>query len=43
MREAIDMKSEFEDYKEEEDIDSDEDDEDNLDDFLSSLGISRPK
>jgi hypothetical protein len=43
MREAIDMKSEFEDYKEEEDIDSEEDDEDNLDDFLSSLGISRPK
>jgi hypothetical protein len=43
MREAIDMKSEFEDYKEEEDIDSDGDDEDNLDDFLSSLGISRPK
>jgi hypothetical protein len=43
MREAIDMKSEFEDYKEEEDIDSDGDDEDDLDDFLSSLGISRPK
>ncbi len=43
MKEAINMKSEFEDYKEEEDIDSDEDDEDNLDDFLSSLGISRPK
>jgi hypothetical protein len=43
MREAIDMKSEFEDYKEEEDIDSDGDDDDNLDDFLSSLGISRPK
>jgi hypothetical protein len=43
MKEAIDMKSEFEDYKEEEDIDSDEEDEDDLDDFLSSLGISRPK
>ena len=43
MREAIDLKSEFEDYKEEEDIDSDEEDEDDLDDFLSSLGISRPK
>jgi len=43
MREAIEMKSEFEDYKEEEDIDSDGDDEDDLDDFLSSLGISRPK
>ncbi len=43
MREAIEMKSEFEDYKEEEDIDSDGDDEDDLDDFLGSLGISRPK
>jgi len=43
MKEAINMKSEFEDYKEEEDIDSDEEDEDDLDDFLSSLGISRPK
>ena len=42
------MKEEFEDYKEEKDIDSDgndedEDDEDGLDDFLGSLGISRPK
>jgi hypothetical protein len=43
MKEAINLKSEFEDYKEEEDIDSDEDDDDDLDDFLSSLGISRPK
>jgi hypothetical protein len=41
------MKDEFEDYKEEENIDSDEDDNDDddegLDDFLGSLGISRPK
>ena len=44
MREAIKMKEEFEDYKEEEGIESDdEDDDDGLDDFLGSLGISRPK
>jgi hypothetical protein len=47
MKEAQNMKGEFEDYKEEKDIDSDEndeeDDEDGLDDFLGSLGISRPK
>jgi hypothetical protein len=48
MKEAQNMKEEFEDYKEEKDIDSDgndedEDDEDGLDDFLGSLGISRPK
>ena len=46
MKEAQNMKGEFEDYKEENDIDSDEnkeDDEDGLDDFLGSLGISRPK
>ena len=42
MREAIKMKEEFEDYKEEEGIDSDEDEDDGLDDFLGSLGISRP-
>jgi hypothetical protein len=43
MREAIKMKEEFEDYKEEEGIESDdEDDDDGLDDFLGSLGISRP-
>jgi hypothetical protein len=35
------MKEEFENYKEEEDIDSEDDDD--LDDFLSGLGISRPK
>ena len=47
MKEAQNMKGEFEDYKEENDIDSEEnnqeDDEDGLDDFLGSLGISRPK
>jgi hypothetical protein len=47
MKEAKTMKDEFEDYKEEENIDSDEDDNDDddegLDDFLGSLGISRPK
>ena len=43
MREAIKMKEEFEDYKEDEGIESDEDDDDGLDDFLGSLGISRPK
>ena len=43
MREAMQLKSEYEDYKEEEGIDSDEEDDDNLDDFLGSLGISRPK
>jgi hypothetical protein len=43
MREAIKIKEEFEDYKEEEGIDSDEDEDDGLDDFLGSLGISRPK
>ena len=37
-----DMKGEFEDYKEEEGIDS-EDEDDGLDDFFGSLGISRPK
>jgi len=43
MGEAIKMKEEFEDYKEEEGIESDEDEDDGLDDFLGSLGISRPK
>ncbi|MEI7487144.1 MAG: hypothetical protein WCJ72_06985 [Chryseobacterium sp.] len=46
MKEAKTMMSEFEDYKEEENIDSDdsdEDDDEGLDDFLGSLGISRPK
>ena len=48
MREAQEMKSEFEDYKEDNGIESDDDDDfggddDDLDDFFSSLGISRPK
>jgi hypothetical protein len=47
MKKAISMKDEFENYKEE-NVDSDEDDDDEdddegLDDFLGSLGISRPK
>jgi hypothetical protein len=46
IKEAKTMMSEFENYKEEENIDSDDsddDDEEGLDDFLGSLGISRPK
>jgi hypothetical protein len=44
MKEAIQMKEEFENYKEEENIDSDdENDDDGLDDFLGGLGITRPK
>ena len=43
VKDAKKMKEEFENYKEEEDIDSEEDDEDGLDDFLSGLGITRPK
>jgi hypothetical protein len=48
MKEANQMKEDFENYKEEHHDDSDdsygdEDDEDDLDDFLGSLGISRPK
>ena len=42
MKEAQNLKSEYEDYKEEEGIE-DSDEEDGLDDFFSSLGISRPK
>jgi len=42
MKEAQNLKSEYEDYKEENDIE-DEDEDDGLDDFFSSLGISRPK
>ena len=41
VREAKQMKDEYDNYKEEEDIDPDDDD--GLDDFLGSLGISRPK
>ena len=42
MKEAMKMKDEFESYKEEENIDSSNDEDDGLDDFLGSLGISRP-
>jgi len=43
MKEAQAMKGECEDYKEEEGIDSEDDEDDGLDDFFSSMGISRPK
>jgi hypothetical protein len=47
MREAINMKEEFDNYKEEKgeepSDDSDDEDDEDLDDFLSGLGISRPK
>ena len=43
MKEAMELKDEYENYKEESGSDSDEEDEDDLDDFLGSLGISRPK
>jgi hypothetical protein len=42
MKESQNLKSEYEDYKEENDIE-DEDEDDGLDDFFGSLGISRPK
>ena len=41
MRQAKNMKEEFENYKE--DNGDDSDDDDGLDDFLGSLGIERPK
>lgn len=44
MKEAMKLKDEFEEYKEDEGIESDDENEDDgLDDFLGSLGISRPK
>ncbi len=44
MKEAQELKQEYDDYKEEGGSDSDDDDdEDDIDDFLGSLGISRPK
>jgi hypothetical protein len=44
MKEAQDLKTEYESFKENQGGDDDEDDdEDDLDDFLGSLGISRPK
>lgn len=42
MRESMQLKREFDEYKEEQGSDS-EDEDDDLDDFLGSLGISRPK
>lgn len=42
MKEAMELKREYENYQEEQGDDSN-DDEDDLDDFLGSLGISRPK
>jgi len=45
MKEAQELKQEYDDYKEESGSDSDDDDDedDDIDDFLGSLGISRPK
>jgi hypothetical protein len=42
MIEAQNLKEEFENYKEEEGIESDEENEDDIDDFLRSLGIEPP-
>lgn len=42
MKEAKELKQEFDDYKAQND-DGDGEDDDELDDFLGSLGISRPK
>jgi len=46
MKEAMELKSEYDNYKEDKGKDSDggdDEDDDDLDDFLGSLGISRPK
>jgi hypothetical protein len=44
MKEAMELKNEYDNYKEEEgDDSSDGDDDDDLDDFLSGLGLSLPK
>jgi len=43
MREAMELKREFEEYQAENNDGDDNDDEDDLDDFLGSLGIVRPK
>ena len=43
MREAMNLKKEYEDYQSELGKETDSEDEDDLDDFLGSLGISRPK
>ncbi len=42
MREAQNLKDEFENYKEEEGIEDDEEDDDDVNDFLRSLGIEPP-
>lgn len=43
MREAQQLKTEYDDYKEEEGTQDSNDDDDDLDDFFASLGITRPK
>jgi hypothetical protein len=43
MKEAMELKREYEDYQKEQGTDTEDEDEDDLDDFLGSLGISRPK
>lgn len=43
MREAMELKSEYDNFKEEKGDDSEGDDDEDLDDFLGSLGITRPK
>ena len=43
MKEAMELKREYEDYQEERGDEGGDDEGDDLDDFLGSLGISRPK
>lgn len=43
MKEAMELKREYEDYQEEQGDEGGDDEGDDLDDFLGSLGISRPK
>jgi len=43
MKEAMELKREYEDYQEEQGDEGSDDEGDDLDDFLGSLGISRPK
>jgi len=44
MKKAMELKKEYDDYLEDQNKDGDsDDDDDDLDDFLSNLGISRPK
>lgn len=42
VKKAIELKAEYDSYKQEKSDDETDDDED-LDDFLGSLGITRPK